>query len=269
MDFDGKTLNLTWTKPCLGQHNEFMHCYSFYRGVEVSRPFCVHITLLEDSAPVFLTPKPWTEFYWHMGKRASFDVVVQDMAPLDLISVLEIYTKTILPPEFHVDSYARVNVANNASMSLSLTAPPIAGGGRYLVCFNASDTAGSRYRNCRRGTRDSSLCVYINVERCRYVVRPRETLQDIAGLFWTDWVQLWAVNPDIRNPDTQIGFNPDSNAFGATINIGHLYQVSVGDTVASVAFKFGTTIKKLLQTNADIIDQVDSITLKEASTLCV
>jgi len=41
-----------------------------------------------------------------------------------------------------------------------------------------------------------------------------------------------------------------------------LYQVSVGDTVASVAFKFGTTIKKLLQTNADIIDQVDSITLK-------
>ena len=57
MDYDGKTLNLTWMKPCLGQHNEFTHCYSFYRGVEVSRPFCVHITLLEDSAPVFLVTR--------------------------------------------------------------------------------------------------------------------------------------------------------------------------------------------------------------------
>jgi len=268
LDFDGEHLNISWIKPCLGQHNEFTHCYSFYQGESVSRPFCVHIILDEDAAPVFKTPLPWTEFNWFMGKEASFQVLVEDNAPLDYISVLQVYPGTLWPPGL-VISHADVNKANNASITLSLLPPPIAGGGRYLICFNASDTAGSRYTNCRRGTRDSTLCVYINVARCRYVVRPRETLEDIARLFWTDWVQLWAVNPDISHPDTAVGYDLNSDAFGATINIGHLYQVSVGDTVASVAFKFGTTIKNLLQTNADLIDQVDLVTLQEGSTLCV
>ena len=74
------------------------------------------------------------------------------------------------------------------------------------LCFIANDIPVSTYDRCRGGTRSSTKCVKIDVERCRYAVRPKETISDVAALFSTDWVQLWALNPEIREPDYEVKF---------------------------------------------------------------
>lgn len=90
-------------------------------------------------------------------------------------------------------------------------------------------------------------CVTVEVERCRYAVRDKETIADVASLFATDWAQLWSLNPAIREPDYDVGF-----ALGSILNTGHKYRVDSGDYLAAIANKFGTTLKQLIMLNADL-----------------
>lgn len=54
---------------------------------------------------------------------------------------------------------------------------------------------------------------------CRYVMSPGHSLVDVAGMFETNWVQLWSLNPTLHTPD--------SRAVNSTmINVGHKYVVS-------------------------------------------
>ncbi len=100
-------------------------------------------------------------------------------------------------------------------------------------------------------------------------VRRQESMNDVAALFNTDWVQLWALNPNINSPDSEVGFNSDLMAKGAVLNTGHLYKAGTGDYVAGVAYKFGMTVKHLVNLNAQLARMTDKAPISEGTHLCI
>lgn len=79
-------------------------------------------------------------------------------------------------------------------------------------------------------------------------------LQEIASLYSSSWLDLFALNPSLKSPDVAIP--PDY-----LVNVGHLYSVVPGDTLHKIAGRFGSSVDHLLSLNADI-HQVDSIQVK-------
>jgi len=267
-------LKLLWDKPCWHQSmsRHIVACLVVTETsdadaspataayVRRSNPACVHIRVVEDESPIFTEPKANQEFHWEMGRTSSFTISVVDHALLDTVAKLELSASTPLPTAMML-SPANLN-GNTANRLLTWEPLPSSGGGEYTLCFETEDTPGISYEHCRLGTRKASLCVKVIVARCRYIVRAREALNDVAAHFHTDWIQLWALNPDLRQPDTEVGHNANSSVLGAAIRTGHLYKVDRGDYLAAVAYKFGTSVKMLLHLNADLVaaeleDQLD------------
>merc|ERR1719183_37390 len=120
---------------------------------------------------------------------------------------------------------------------------------------------------------EMSLCVEVKVASCRYKVRVRESLVDVATRFNTDWMQLWALNPQLHQPDIEVGFQQDSSALGGMVKTGHMYKVDRGDYLSAIAYKFGTSVKMLLHLNANLVTD-DSLhagdqELKPGMKICV
>jgi hypothetical protein len=254
---------LRWDKPCLGDAMHLALCFSAVRFSDnlptgdKTAPGCIEVFVLEDEAPTFVTPQQDEVYTWMMGREYSFDILVRDPASTDLVSALRLARNTTMPAGAKLAPAAFTG--NEGQTKFTWMPNPWSGGGEYQLCFTASDTPGSTYEQCRLGERSSSLCVTIVVPRCRYVVRARESLADVAAAFNTDWVQLWSLNPEITQPDLEIGFRPreqieadPSKAHGAIINSGHLYRVDGGEYVSAIAYKFGITAKQLLFLNADV-----------------
>ena len=66
------------------------------------------------------------------------------------------------------------------------------GGHPILVCFSTQDSSGtiSQSGNLVVPNKASSGCVAVVLERCRYAVRPGETMQHIAAYYATNWIQV-------------------------------------------------------------------------------
>jgi hypothetical protein len=73
-----------------------------------------------------------------------------------------------------------------------------------------------------------------------------------------DWLRLYNSNP--RLPD------PDEIRVQEEVKLGPIYQVQPGDTIISVAAAAKTTVKQILENNADLY-HVDS--LVEGQALCL
>jgi len=111
----------------------------------------------------------------------------------------------------------------------------------FLVCFTAQDSSGttSASSNVIIPHKQSHGCIAVLLERCRYAVRPGETMQDIAAFYQTNWIQLWALNTDIMDPDGML-------MEGSIVAIGHTYQVAEGDVIDWVVRKFGSSTAQVL-----------------------
>jgi len=105
----------------------------------------------------------------------------------------------------------------------------------YRTCYTASDVYG-----CHVITR----CVKVEVVRCKYCTQPGESLLNIGIDYNTDWLQLWGVNVDVKNPDHLYDFQ--------LLNLGPVYQVRSGDSLADLADRFHTTVDEILSVNPDI-----------------
>ena len=229
-------------------HVQRTKAHELARARALSLSLSLRTQVREDEAPAFTSPDADATFHWQMGQPASFIVRVEDAARLDTVSKLVLADATPAPAAM---ALTKATVTGNvAELHVSWEPLPSSGGGSYTLCFQAADTAGVKYEHCRLGTRESERCVTIDVARCRYIVRARESLNDVAAHFHTDWVQLWSLNPELRRPDVEVGFNANSSALGATIKTGHFYKVDRGDYLSAVAYKFGTSVKMLLHLNA-------------------
>ena len=259
-----KRIKLLWDKPCwhqnMARHMVVCLVVSETRASDASpatasymrrsNPACLHIRLMEDESPVFTKPVADEVFEWEMGRMSTFIISVVDHALLDTVAKLDLSASTPLPTAM-ILTETHLN-GNAAERQLMWEPLPSSGGGDYTLCFETEDTPGISYEHCRLGARKATLCVTVRVARCRYIVRAREALNDVASHFHTDWIQLWALNPELRRPDVEVGHKQNSSVLGAALQTGHLYKVDRGDYLAAVAYKFGTSVKMLVHLNADL-----------------
>jgi hypothetical protein len=275
-----KHLKMLWDKPCWhqGQARLVVACVvvtevptdvpaTEVSYVRRSTQACLHLHILEDESPMFTEPAADEEFHWEMGRTSSFMIKVADHALLDTVSRLDLSSATALPTAMVLSD--TVISGNMAERRVTWEPLPSAGGGDYKLCFETADTPGMSYERCRLGTREATRCVTVIVARCRYIVRAREALNDVAAHFHTDWIQLWALNPELTRPDLEVGYNADSSALGATLKTGHLYQVDRGDYLSAIAYKFGTSVKMLLFLNADLLSRNQDEVLEIGKKICI
>ena len=119
-----------------------------------------------------------------------------------------------------------------------------------------------------------TTCINVLVPKCKYCVQAGDTLHYINKKFLlnTNWLQLWnsngmpEISPDPLAPAVVIGdpdWIADSNSI---INLGPVYRVQPGETLAALAALFRTTVKKLLDVNPDV---AAAASLAAGATLCV
>jgi len=150
-------------------------------------------------------------------------------------------------------------------------------GSTYTVCFQAWSRVGypsqlhsgpmqfQRLRNTDGSTELPRRCVHVKVRRCKYCVTSEETLLVKMKEYSVDmnWLRLWAANgnddgDDLTTPVEDPGVLGsgalDGVHNGQLLNIGPVYKFQPGDSLMSIAGRFRTTIKSLLDLNPDITD---------------
>ena len=112
-------------------------------------------------------------------------------------------------------------------------------GDRHWVCFRGEDREGKHALD--------EVCSVLEVTKCHYCARVGETLKYVAEQynFDTNWLRLWNYNYEITDPDMILrSFLP--------VVIGSTYKVQPGDTLARIAARLRTTVKKILEVNPDM-----------------
>jgi hypothetical protein len=112
-------------------------------------------------------------------------------------------------------------------------------GSSHVVCFRGRDALGTAAL--------PEVCSTMHVAKCHYCVRVGETLKYVAEQynFDTNWLRLWNYNFQLTDPDLILrSFLP--------VVIGSTYKVQPGDTLARIAARLRTTVKKILEVNPDM-----------------
>jgi len=196
------------------------------------------------------------------GVGMDVEMIVRDH-PLDTVPTIRI--DTTLPPDmaravFHPPvigaGYTSRRFTWKPHRSLSGSAP-------VAVCFSAQDSSGVVSANGYQlvPSKAVAACLSVTVIRCRYAVNEGENLRTIAAFYRTNWVQLWALNPEIRTPDMDL-------APGALVSVGHIYKIERDDTVLALLRKFGAARKQFEMVNNDWAVEPDKVLLPGQS-LCV
>lgn len=101
-------------------------------------------------------------------------------------------------------------------------------------------------------------CFQIQLQRCSVCLETStpgqqalNSLVAVAKSYGTHWSQLYSSNPDILG-------NPGKLLAGTLLRLGPLYQVLSGDTLISIALKFGVSVNQLLFWNKHLTSQADS-----------
>jgi len=156
-------------------------------------------------------------------------------------------------------------------------------GSTYRVCFDAfplvsyMSNLSPEMQESRVGLNLPTRCFESFIRRCKYCVGPEETLQTKMKLLSEDmnWLRLWAANGnDDGDPLTAIVEDPgllstgllDGVTNGQVMNIGPVYRLVPGETLYSVAARFRTTVKSLLDLNPDIESEAS---VRDGQDLCM
>jgi len=154
----------------------------------------------------------------------------------------------------------------------------------YRLCFVAGldgqlppsspcDVPGGSGAGCQR------RCFYVSVARCQYCALAGDSVQSIATAFGASWLQVWASNaapfpspavdpnaPTLWDAES----SPDAVAVGDLVQLGPVYVSRAGDTLASIAARFGSSVSSVLSLNADLPAATDpSAALPAATSVCV
>jgi hypothetical protein len=106
---------------------------------------------------------------------------------------------------------------------VSYTPTRMHSGLEFSLCFLAVDAPGVCPKDVAGKNRIGSAmerCMLVTVHRCKYALNPGQELSHIAGLFETNWIQLFALNPTFQSPEVPL---PGTDKH--VVNIGHLYEV--------------------------------------------
>jgi hypothetical protein len=84
-------------------------------------------------------------------------------------------------------------------------------------------------------------------EKCRMSWGNGENFYTVAAMYNTDWMTLWSLNG---------GDAPDVAQMGTQYRFAHEYHVRAGETMESIAERFGTTVEHLLHLNENLITNI-------------
>jgi len=137
------------------------------------------------------------------------------------------------------------------------TPSPYQGGWKGQVCIDAcletSDcpaVVGGAKQVC------SQTCFSVVVDRCKWALQGEDSFVEIAPRFQTNWLQLWFLNPMVGHPDHARSLSNQVHA-ATTVNVGRIYKPRWDDTMASVAERFGMSVQRLIDLNADLASVTD------------
>jgi hypothetical protein len=88
-----------------------------------------------------------------------------------------------------------------------------------------------------------------SAEVCDTTYGPAESLFSVAPKFGTDWMLLWSLNG---------GSTPDSAHVGSRYRFAHVYDVKAGESMESIAARFGTSVDALARLNYNLITHVQN-----------
>jgi hypothetical protein len=94
--------------------------------------------------------------------------------------------------------------------------------------------------------------VNVQVQRCSACLQSKEGLVALAKRFGTHWTQIYSANEDI------VG-SPDELDEARLVRLGSLYSVREGDTLMSIALKFGVTVNQLFVWNGYLRNALDTM----------
>eukprot|EP00802_Teleaulax_amphioxeia_P014289 Tamp_14351.p1 GENE.Tamp_14351~~Tamp_14351.p1 ORF type:complete len:388 (-),score=80.65 Tamp_14351:470-1591(-) len=94
--------------------------------------------------------------------------------------------------------------------------------------------------------------VSIQVQRCSACLEKGEGLNSLAKRFGTHWTQIYSANHNI------VG-SPDELEEARLVRLGSLYSVRSGDTLMSIALKFGVTVNQLFMWNGNMRSALDTM----------
>ena len=129
----------------------------------------------------------------------------------------------------------------------------------YFLCINI---AGRTYstalyipdHNC------ASNCNFqLSVQKCRYCLQDRDSLDTLAALFGRHWTQIWSSNLDILSPDN-ITSAPAEGPMAGSIALGNTYRSRLGDTWSSLSARSGIPVALLQRINPDLTREDGSST---------
>jgi len=275
---DPAHMHLRWL-PCAGDAGNHTVCVDavdslaagvatcLRRAASVQR--CLRVRVNPDPAPRFLTGEgqtPTEPIEVVMGQTVALPVVAVDDNCMDSVA-LSLHPDTAAAGaalgEGELVAVEEGGVAlpcRALRRVLTWTPSTSQGGMTGELCVAATDTGGNG--RCKGQLPHTTLhCVGVRVRRCEYALQYDQELQQLAGMFGTDWMRLWSLNPDLMHPDFLVLGNAD-----ATIHVGHLMVAAEGEEPAKLAARMGMPLAQLQLLNHDL-DVTQPI--PPGATICV
>ena len=150
---------------------------------------------------------------------------------------------------------AGTNAFGGNSATLKIFPEFVHGGRTYLACVTVSDACGmaaaAQYTRCRQ----------ILVESCKICAGQGATLSSLASQFGTDASSLYAVNAMLPNPDLIL--------LNSVVAIGGTHFSAEGETLASLADTFRTSVNALRRGNPSFTAASANIALSMGTAVCI
>jgi len=102
--------------------------------------------------------------------------------------------------------------------------------------------------------------IKIDVQRCKYCVQNQESLQSIAADYNLNWLQLWAANVELKDPDHLMDEQ--------LLSLCPVYYVKPEDGIDNLAARFSTDANHIIAMNPDIQEMPEK-DLRPGQALCV
>jgi len=285
---DVAVMTLRWT-PCTHQIGKSVVCFDVVNSLGMaSTQKCLAINVVADAAPAVSVSLGGVTLGGMgsanpllIGVSYVFQVTGTDFNSKDMLMIKPTKAdgsmcgpgEACIPPTSMMSApYSWMGPGTNMSTAVNLTFAPKHNHGGYVMqhCFSASDSCGAPCGgvSCPGVIQNTTTCITIRVDRCQFVVRQGQELQEIAAIYNSDWLQLWSLNHQLSNPD--VNLMP-----GNIVNIGHLYAVQPYDKPQDVAVRFGMSDEAFATLNADVrigamgMEQCQSVTECSSMRWCI
>ena len=191
--------------------------------------------LLADAGPDYQNQKCYTDQALALVPLNFFDCMIQttDEKTADTMRV---------KIQFIIPERADVTVDNEENLMR------LYGTNSFLLQADYEATVGG----VKTAIKALDYRVMVQVQRCSACLRQGEGLVALAKRFGTHWTQVYSANHDI------VG-SPDELDEARLLRLGSLYSVREGDTLMSVALKFGVTVNQLFVWNGYLRNALDTM----------